>query len=160
MVFVRLVLPDGKRKLSEPYSETQNTPQEAKPMRLSLKDAESLKERLSQIPDPRMPRGKRHRKLSVMTISLCALLCSATSFAAIAQWAKSCSQNMLKSAVSLSNRRLGCRFNPKTRTYEPPSEPTIRRLLQDVDAEVVDAALCGALPNLPRTRLTIQGFSS
>ena len=159
MVFVRLVLPDGKRKLSEPYYETQNTPQETKPMRLSLKDAESLKERLSQIPDPRMPRGKRHRKLSVMTISLCALLCSATSFASIAQWAKSCSQNMLKSAVSMSNRRLGCRFNPKTRTYEPPSEPTIRRFLQDVDAEAVDAALYGWLQSLSRedTTLAIDG---
>ncbi|MCC7210885.1 MAG: ISAs1 family transposase [Candidatus Brocadia sp.] len=151
MVFVRLTLPDGRRKLSEPYCETQNTRKETKPMRLSLKDAESLKERLSQIPDPRMPRGKRHRKLSVMTISLCALLCSATSFAAIAAWAQSCSQNMLK--------RLGCRFNPKTRSYEPPSEPTIRRFLQDVDAEAVDAALYGWLQSLCQedTTLAIDG---
>lgn len=151
MVFVRLVLPDGKRKLSEPYLETRNTPKEVKPMRLSLKDAESLKERLSQIPDPRLSRGKRHRKLSVMTLSLCALLCSATSFAAIAEWAKSCSQNMLK--------RLGCRLNPKTGIYEPPSEPTIRRFLQDVDAEAVDTALYGWLQSLAGedTALAIDG---
>lgn len=151
MVFVRLLIPDGKRKLSEPYDKTQNTSPETKPMRLSLKDAESLKERLSQIPDPRERRGKRHKKLSVMTISLCALLCSATSFAAIAQWAKSCNQNML--------RRLGCRFNPKTRTYEPPSEPTIRRFLQDVDAEAVDTALYGWLQSLSKgdTAIAIDG---
>ncbi|OOP55034.1 MAG: hypothetical protein AYP45_17060 [Candidatus Brocadia carolinensis] len=98
-----------------------------------------------------MPHGKRHRKLSVMTISLCALLCSATSFAAIAAWAKSCSQNMLK--------RLGCRYNPKTRSYEPPSEPTLRRFLQDVDAEAIDAALYGWLQSLSRedTTLAIDG---
>lgn len=127
MVFVRLVIPDGKRKLSELYSETQNTPQETKPMRLSLKDAESLKERLSQIPDPRMPCGKRHRKLSVMTISLCALLCSATSFAAIAAWAKSCSQNMLKRVLAVvliqrpasMNHPANLPFDASSRTLMP-----------------------------------------
>lgn len=140
MVFIRLVVPDGKRKLSEPYLDVHSTRKEVKPMKLSLKQAEALKERLSQIPDPRMPRGKRHRKLSVLTIAICSLLCSATSFAAIAQWATSCTQNMLK--------RLGCRFNTKTRQYEPPSEPTIRRFLQEVDAEAVDNALYGWLQSL------------
>ena len=77
-------------------------------MNLSLKQAEDLKERLSQIPDPRMPRGKRHRKLSVLMIAICALLCSASNYAAIAQWTKSCTKNMLK--------RLGCRFNRKSGT--------------------------------------------
>jgi len=135
MVFIRLVVPDGKRKLSEPYLDVHSARKEVKPMKLSLKQAEALKERLSQIPDPRMPRGKRHRKLSVLTVTICALLCSATSFAAIAQWATSCTQNMLK--------RLGCRFNTKTSQYEPPSEPTIRRFLQEVDTEAVDSALYG-----------------
>ena len=37
-------------------------------------------------------------------------------------------------------KRLGCRLNPKTRRYEPPSEPTIRRLLQSIDADAVDQA--------------------
>ena len=109
-------------------------------MNLSLKQAEDLKERLSQIPDPRMPRGKRHRKLSVLMIAICALLCSASNYAAIAQWTKSCTQNMLK--------RLGCRFNRKTGQYEYPSEPTIRRFLQGVDAEAVDAAVYGWLQTL------------
>ena len=135
MVFIRLVVPDGKRKLSEPYLDVHSARKEVKPMKLSLKQAEALKERLSQIPDPRMPRGKRHRKLSVLTVTICSLLCSATSFAAIAHWATSCTQNMLK--------RLGCRFNTKTRQYEPPSEPTIRRFLQEVDTEAVDSALYG-----------------
>jgi hypothetical protein len=33
---------------------------------------------------------------------------------------------------------LGCRRNPHTNKLEAPSEPTIRRFLQTVDAEVVD----------------------
>ena len=109
-------------------------------MNLSLKQAEDLKERLSQIPDPRMPRGKRHRKLSVLMIAICALLCSASNYAAIAQWTKSCTQNVLK--------RLGCRFNRKSGQYEYPSEPTIRRFLQGVDAEAADIAVYGWLQTL------------
>ncbi|MFN3533748.1 MAG: ISAs1 family transposase, partial [Candidatus Brocadia sp.] len=67
--------------------------------------------------------------------------------AAIAAWAKSCNQNMLK--------RLGCRFNPKTRLYEPPSEPTIRCFLQNVDAEAVDTAIYGWLRSLCKEDTTI-----
>ena len=37
-------------------------------------------------------------------------------------------------------KRLGCRLNPKTHRYEPPSEPTIRRLLQRINADAVDQA--------------------
>ena len=37
-------------------------------------------------------------------------------------------------------KRLGCRLNPKTPRYEPPSEPTIRRLLQRINADAVDQA--------------------
>jgi hypothetical protein len=140
MVFIRLVVPDGKRKLSEPYPDMHGTGKAVKPMKLSLKQAEDLKERLSQIPNLRLPRGKRHRKLSVLTVALCALLCSASNYAAIAQWTKSCTQNMLK--------RLGCRLNRKTGRYEPPSEPTIRRFLQEVNAEAVDTAVYGWLQAL------------
>ena len=42
-------------------------------------------------------------------------------------------------------KRLCCRYNRKTKRYEPPSESTIRRFLQEVDAESVDKALCGWL---------------
>ena len=92
--------------------------QEVKPMQLSLKHAESLKEHLSGIPDPRFRRGIRHRKLSVLTTALCAIICSANSFIAIAEWAGACTQSMLK--------RLGCRLNPKTHTR---LRPTVHRSL-------------------------------
>lgn len=65
MVFVRLLHPDGKRMLREPFIKNLSF-QEVKPMQLSLKHAESLKEHLSSIPDPRFRRGIRHRKLPVL----------------------------------------------------------------------------------------------
>ena len=51
-----------------------------------------------------------------------------------------CSQNMLQ--------RLRCRKNRRTGRYEPPSEPTIRRLLRAVEAEAVDRVLSSWLASL------------
>jgi hypothetical protein len=50
---------------------------EIKPMKLSAKTAEALIESLLQIPEHRMPRGIRHRKLSILAISACAIMCNA-----------------------------------------------------------------------------------
>jgi hypothetical protein len=106
-------------------------------MKLSETHADELLSRLRQIPDPRKSRGKRHRMISVLAIAICAILSNARSFVAIAEWAHRCSQPML--------RRLGCRYQRQKDRYLPPSEPTIRRLLQAVDAEAVDRALYGWL---------------
>jgi len=43
---------------------------------------------------------------------------------------------------------LGCRRDPHTRRYRAPSEPTIRRILQRIDAEQVDRALTDWLRSL------------
>ena len=139
MVFVRPLYRQARERLSAPYLNLQ-LHREVKPMRLSEKPAFDLRQRLLQIPEPRMARGIRHRKVSVVAIAICAIMSNARNFAAIAEWAKGCSQNMLK--------RLGCRFNKKTKRYLPPSEPTIRRFLQMVDAEAVDKALCDWLCSL------------
>lgn len=106
-------------------------------MKISEKHAEDLINRLREIPDPRKARGIRHRKISVLAIAICAILSNARSFVAIAEWAARCSQSML--------RRLGCRYDKKTGKHIPPSEPTIRRLLQAVDADAIDRALYGWL---------------
>lgn len=105
-------------------------------MELSPKLARDLIERLSAVSDPRKSRGRRHKIISVLAISLCAIMSNARGFAAIAEWAERCSQKTLK--------RLYCRYDPKKQRYIPPSEPTIRRLLQTVDAEAVYQALCGS----------------
>lgn len=132
LVFVRPVRRNASQRLSDPYLRIQ-LKRKPRPMKLSAKKAELLLEALRTIPDSRMPRGKRHKKISILAISICAIICGARSFAAIAQWGQECSQNMLK--------RLMCRYNKKTRLYEPPSEPTIRRFLQTIDAQAVDGAI-------------------
>jgi hypothetical protein len=103
------------------------------PMKLSAKHADQLIELLRALPDPRKRRGRRHHKISILAVAICAVLSGARSYAAIAQWARLCSQNILK--------RLRCRFDTRTQRYSPPSEPTIRRVLQSIDVEQVDRAL-------------------
>ena len=51
-------------------------------------------------------------------------------FVAIGEWAGDLSQELL--------RRLGCRYHPEKRKYIPPSEPTIRRHLQSIEANELD----------------------
>jgi hypothetical protein len=139
MVFVRPLDPQAKQKLSAPYMGTQ-LPPKVKPMKLSQKNADELLSRLMEIPDPRMARGIRHRKIPVLAICICAIMSNARSFSAIAQWASGCSQNLL--------RRLWCRYDSRTQQYQPPSEPTIRRFLQTVNAHAVDQALYGWLQSV------------
>src|SRR6266516_2258688 len=46
-----------------------------------------LLEALSQVPDPRDPRGIRYRLAPVLAAAVCATLAGARSYAAIAEWA-------------------------------------------------------------------------
>ena len=110
------------------------------PMKFTAKQLEGLIETLRSLPDPRHKRGKRHRIISILAISICAVLCGTRSYVAIAQWAQHRTQKQLK--------RLWCRYNRKKDRYEPPSEPTIRRVLQSIDAEAVDQAIYGWLNSL------------
>jgi len=136
MVFIRPLHPRARQILNQPYADT-NPSLEVKEMKLSAKDAEELIAVLSKLVDPRKQRGRRHLMISILAISICAIMCNARGFNAIAQWAKGCSQNLLK--------RLKCRYDKKKQLYTPPSEPTIRRMLSHADADVVDAALTGWL---------------
>lgn len=133
-VFVRPLRPDATQKLADPYVQLEIKPKVTS-MKLSEKDAHILHKALLTIPDCRMPRGIRHNKLALLSIAICASLCGATSFSAIADWGQSCSQKMRK--------RLRCRKNRKTGLYETPSESAIRRYLQAVDAQAVDDAISG-----------------
>lgn len=87
---------------------------------------------LAQVSDPRKKRGIRHTSLSILAVAICAILSGELTFAAIGEWAANLTQDLLK--------RLGCRRHPDTGKYIPPSEPTIRRILQKVNAEEVDRA--------------------
>jgi predicted transposase YbfD/YdcC len=96
--------------------------------------ADDLLVELAQIPDPRARRGRRHRLVSVLAAAVCAVLAGACSYVAIAEWVHD---------LPISVRvRLGlgrC----------APSESTIRRILQAIDPDLLDQALCGWLVRHP-----------
>ncbi len=95
--------------------------------KLPLQEHGGLLDVLKTVVDPRKARGIRHPVVTVIAIAVCAALSGARSFTAIAEWAKYLDREAL--------RKLGS----KRRT--PPSEPTIRRVLQQMDANRIDAQL-------------------
>lgn len=132
LVLVRELEPKAREALGDPTPQPQLMRRVAK-MKLRTKEISSLLKVLRQLPDPRKRRGRRHGKTSLLAIAVAAVLSGARGFAAIAQWARECSQGELE--------RFGSRRNPHSLRYEAPSEPTLRRLLQSLDVETVDQAI-------------------
>jgi predicted transposase YbfD/YdcC len=98
--------------------------------------ASSLARRLAAVPDPRAVRGRRHPLVVILVLTACAtLVVGNDSVAAIWQWAARTSQEVLQ--------RIGARFDALTGRYVVPSERTFRRVLADLDAEALDAAIGG-----------------
>lgn len=85
---------------------------------------EGMMDEIRRTTDPRKARGIRHALAVVLGISVCAVLCGARSYRAIGDWAKALRKQDL---IRFGGRR-----------DEPPSEPTIRRVLQAIDAEEFD----------------------
>lgn len=85
-----------------------------------------LLELIAQVPDPRKPRGIRHRLPGVLAVALSAVIAGATSFVGIAEWAIDASPDVLA--------RLGV-------SGVVPSESTIRRCLQKLAPDELDAML-------------------
>ena len=92
---------------------------------LPLEGEGGLIDLLKTIVDPRKPRGVRHPVVTVTAIAILAALSGARSFQAIAEWAADLSRETL--------RKLG------SKRWKPPSEPTIRRVMQGLNADDVDA---------------------
>jgi predicted transposase YbfD/YdcC len=99
---------------------------------------------LAGVPDPRKPRGRRHRLVTVLAVGVCAVLAGARSYVAIAEWVHD---------LPVSARlRLGI-------GRRAPSESTIRRILQAVDLDALDVALsrwlADRLPDPPSGRMRV-----
>ncbi|WP_168185510.1 ISAs1 family transposase [Acidiferrobacter sp. SPIII_3] len=118
--------------LSSPRPHPDLPRQEMKTMTLTDVDAAALFARLGSLEDPRARRGLRHSQRSLIAIILCAVISGAQGPTAIGEWVKRLPPTML--------RRLRCRRTADGR-YEPPSEPTIRRLLQTVDIAALEEKL-------------------
>jgi len=109
-------------------------------MKVTASQAKELKNILKSIPDSRKAKGLRHSQASVLAVAICAVLSGCRSFIAIGEWASRCTQNMLK--------RLGCYFHEAKQCHTPPSEPTIRRVLQSADIEAMEPAFNNWLSSL------------
>jgi len=133
VVLVRELERGARQVLGDPRPNPALTRGGIAKMKLEQQDLEALFEALRQVPDPRRRQGVRHRKMSLLAIAVAAVVCGARSFEAIAQWARQCTQAEL--------HRLRCRRNPHTGRWEAPSEPTLRRMLQSIDAQAVDDAI-------------------
>jgi len=93
----------------------------------------SLAECLQQVPDPRDPRGVRHTLTSLLVAAVAAVLAGAQSLAAAGEWVADAPPQVLAA--------LGIRRDPLTGRFQPPAEATIRRVLESVDAEALEAAV-------------------
>ena len=136
-IFVKPLRKDGRYLLSASFLPPElNNDKEVIVVdlnKLDLKGKEGLLERLSCITDPRKKRGIRHKQISILAVAICACLSGCRSFVAIGEWAANLSQELLK--------RIGCRWDDKNQKYVAPSEPTIRRVLQNSNADEVDQVI-------------------
>jgi len=132
LVLVRPLRPQARESLTAAFLPPSHfLRKETFPMidvnRLPLEGEGGLIEMLRTLVDPRKPRGVRHPLVTVVAISVCAALSGARGFKAIAEWAKDLSRETLQ--------RLG------SQRWTPPSEPTLRRVLQKLDADRFDAEI-------------------
>jgi predicted transposase YbfD/YdcC len=100
---------------------------------LNVVEFGSLRRRLSRVTDPRKARGIRHGQVTILLAAFCALLSNHLSFAAVGEYAAALPQAALE--------RLGARWHPVKKRRIPPSESAIRRLIQGLDADELDAAV-------------------
>jgi DDE_Tnp_1-associated len=75
----------------------------------------------------------RHSLTSLLLAAVAAVLAGARSFTAIGEWVAGAPPPVLAS--------LGIRRDPLGGRFVPPDEATIRRVLEAVDAEALDAAV-------------------
>ena len=90
-----------------------------------------LQEQLAQVIDPRHRRGVRHRVDQVLTLALAAVLAGQRTFVGIGDW--------IQDLGPEQRAAFGC---PRWgNTFKVPSEPTVRRVLQQLDADALDIVL-------------------
>src|SRR6266487_6689691 len=93
-------------------------------------DISALLEMLGRLADPRSPQGKRHELVFVLACAVVATLAGATNYRQLASQVADLPQSLLA--------KLGSRWNWFRRRFGWPSEPTLRRVLQRIDAAELD----------------------
>ncbi|MFE4824877.1 ISAs1 family transposase [Streptomyces sp. NPDC056704] len=92
-----------------------------------------LLERLAEVPDPRDPRGVRHRLAVVLALTACAVLAGATSLLAVSEWIADAPEQVLE--------QIGAHPDPLLPRRVLPAETTVRRLLARIDGDALDRAV-------------------
>ncbi len=102
--------------------------------KIDLSDLEmaKLREQLGHLPEPRGGRRQLHPLPTVLTIALAATLAGARGYLAISEYAARLTQPQLK--------RLRAYFDRRQQRFVAPSEPTFRRVLQQVDPVALEQA--------------------
>jgi hypothetical protein len=132
LVLVRPLVANAVSRLVAPFLPPFNLNRKENPWvidinRLPLEGQGGLMDLLQTIVDPRKPRGVRHPVATIVAIAICGALSGARSFCAIAEWAQTLNRETL--------RKLG------SKRPTAPSEPTIRRVLQHLDADRLDVQI-------------------
>ena len=153
-LWMRCLHPKGRRWLSAAQMPPRFARHEDPAMHCpySVNQYRSLWEKFNGLPDVRRSKGRRHRLASVLTICALGTLCGARGTRALADFAGYLNQTQL--------RLLRAYRNPKTGHYEPPSEPTIRRMLKNVPAAEFDTTVCAWMAQQdlhPLRRLAVDG---
>jgi len=78
-----------------------------------------------RVSDPRKPRGVRHRIAAVLTVTVFAVLAGARNYRLIGDAVADLPEELLALAAVRRHRRTGW--------CQPPSEPTIRRVVEGID---------------------------
>jgi predicted transposase YbfD/YdcC len=90
----------------------------------------SLLEMLGRLTDPRSPQGKQHRLVFVLAAAVVAVLAGASNYRQLGSQVADLPQSLLAA--------LGASWNWFKRRYKCPSEATVRRVLQSIDATELD----------------------
>jgi predicted transposase YbfD/YdcC len=114
-----------------------------------------LLKQLTEVPDPRDPRGVRHALAVVLALTACAVLAGATSLLAVSEWIADAPPQVLD--------MLGVGPDPFVPRRLRPAESTVRRLLARLDGDALDRAvghwLAGRHPKAKETAAGLRGVS-
>ena len=101
--------------------------------RRSDEELSSLYEALGDIPDYRRAQGRKHTVQCVLAIYILSTLSGNTGTYAAAQFAENLSQKELA--------LLGAWYNREKRRYEAPSNPTMHRMIRNLDTQKLEAVV-------------------
>jgi predicted transposase YbfD/YdcC len=110
---------------------------------VDLTDVAELYALFTQVADPRCPRGVRHHVATVLTVMVFAVLAGARNFREAGDRAADLPLLLLRAA--------GARRHPRTGMPLAPSGSTLRRVVEDIDADAADLLVCQWIADRART---------